>query len=374
MSNEIDYSEYGSLNFLSSGQRKLFKKLIEVEECKAILKSEALKNGENYFASASSLTGIVEKGATIEKFLTDALTLTRGLFNNELYESGDGTADMRGLVQGVCNNVLTAIKNLNQNSTEDKMKLFANNLNNCFPIKVGSSASDEIKKMVTYGIFAGTYKKVIAMMKNYNPNSRTKTVTKKKRAGLGKVDTDTSDLVDPQLTVIAKTRTDKSKDSRWIYSHLNTSLPVCCIDKIICILNDLREVHNLMYPHVAVIDKLNDVIGGGVLSYFSYIAFYHNYNGNTLELSRRLRLKIEKGAKGWKIKSILYPERLNIDNEIKRASKSLTDGSTRAYDVYFIIGGKVQKATSETGSTSANNYFGYAKIETKPNQTKPNNS
>lgn len=369
MTSETDYSEYASLNYLSSGQRKLFNNLIEVENCKTILKSSNIK-GENYFASASSLAGVSNKGAIIEKFLTDALTLTKGLFDNQLYENEDGTADMRVAVQGVCDKVLAAINGFSGNTTEEKMQAFAKKLNNCFPIIEGSRADSEIKKMVTYGIFAGTYKKVIAMMKNYNPYSRAKTVTKKKRAGLGEADDNIEDLVDPQLTVIAKTRIDKNKDGKWIYSHLNTSLPVCCIDKIICILNDLREVHNLMSPYVGVIDKLNDVIGGGVLSYFSYIAFYHNYKGNRLENSRRLRLKIDKGASGWKIRSILYPERLNIDNEIKRASKSLADASTRAYDVFFIINGVVSKGTNETGTLSADNYLGYQKTEQKKSEQK----
>ena len=190
--------------------------------------------------------------------------------------------------------------------------------------------------------------KVVGMMKNYNPYSRTsKAKTGKK--GLGKMKASPVSSK-PQFTTIAKDITDKTKDVQWIYGHLNTSLPICCIDKLICIMNDTASIHTLLGKYVQSIDKLNNIVGGTALSYFSYISFYFNYGTGTMEDSQKLRLKINKDPDGsWILGGVVYPERLNIKNEIKRSLKSSASGDdqNRAYDIYILANNQCNKINDQ---------------------------
>lgn len=353
---------YQNINFLTSGQRKIFNNLKKIEEAKKILLKESIGK-EGYFASAVSLDGLNSKREVILTMLTDALTLTKALMNESLYNSNNSseTADLRTKVSNLVNNVQNVLNNsLKSDLTTKTVSDFAISLNDCFLVSTSSPAS-AVDNMVTYGVFAGVYKKVIGMMRNYNPYSRT-SKAKKERKGLGEMGSVT-EKTKPEFTTIARTLTDKTKDTQWIYNHINTSLPICCIDKLICIMNDTSSVHNLLGPHVKAIDKLNDVVGGSALSYFSFISFYFNYGDGQINDSQKLRPKISKDSKGtWIVKGVVYPERLNIDNEIKRSKKSITngDGTQRAYDIYLIASGACKKLDYNTkGAFNAYGNMGY---------------
>lgn len=353
--------KYQNSNFLSAGQRKIFKNLQKIDAANTVLlKPEIGKQG--YFASAVSLDGLNSKRAAILTMLTDALTLTKALMNDELYDANISsvTSNLRtkvstliDTVQGVLNSSLGSQLNA------EGVKNLAINLNNCFdvPPKPGNA----IDSMVTYGVFAGVYKKVVGMMKNYNPYSRTEKAKTGKK-GLGEMK-ETPISSKPFFTTIAKDLTDKTKDVQWIYAHLNTSLPICCIDKLICIMNDTASIHTLLSSYVKSIDKLNNIVGGTPLSYFSYISFYFNYGIGTLEDCQKLRLKIDKDEEGgWLLNGVVYPERLNIKNEIKRSIKSSAsgDGNNRAYEVYIIAGGACSKISDElTRTTPVKDSMGY---------------
>lgn len=351
-------STYASRNYLTSGQKKLFKKLDSLEDGRKILTSDSIKNS-GYFVSAGSLTGLNNKRAALKTLLDNALDLTKLLFSDSLYDSKNSkeTARLRkavsDLIEGVKNTIDDA---LSSELNEASLATFAKNLNSRFIIIDGGLGGNAVKDMVTYGVFAGVYKKVIAMMKNYNPFSRT-TKGNNGRQGLGKMGT--LDASRPEETVIAKTIEDKSTTSQWILNHINTSLPICCIDKLICITNDISNIHKLLGSYVAETDKLNDVVGGTPLSYFSYISFYYSEGTGTLNDARKLRPKIYKETEGWVVKGLLYPERLNLDNEVRRSRKSITQDENRAYDVFIIVDGKVTNAKNLSGSTNIRGNIGY---------------
>ena len=361
---------YQNSNFLTTGQRKIFKNLQKIEEAnKILLKNEIGQDG--YFASAVSLDGLNSKRTAILNMLTDALTLTKALMNDKLYDAtiNSDTSVIRTKVSTLINSIQTVFNNsLSSDLTAENVRNLAINLNNCFP--VSSTPASAIENMVTYGVFAGVYKKVVGMMKNYNPYSRTSKAKSKK--GLGKMKA-APDHSKPHFTTIAKDLTDKTRDIQWIYGHINTSLPICCIDKLICIMNDTASIHSLLGSYVAKIDKLNNIVGGTALSYFSYISFYFNYGVGTIEDSQKLRLKIFKDDEGsWLVDGVVYPERLNIKNEIKRSKKSAASGNgeNRAYDIFILAGGTCSKVDDRlTKDTAVKNSMGYY---TDVNQLYPN--
>lgn len=358
-------STYASRNYLTSGQKKLFKKLDSLADGRKILTSDPIKNS-GYFVSAGSLSGLNSKRVALKTLLDDALDLTKLLFSDSLYDPKNNkeTARIRkavsDLIEGVKNTIDGALSN---DLDEATLATFAKNLNNRFIITEGGFAENAVKDMVTYGVFAGVYKKVIAMMKNYNPFSRTSKGNNGKQ-GLGKMGSLTASR--PEETVIAKTIEDKSTTSQWILNHINTSLPICCIDKLICITNDISNIHKLLGSYVAEADKLNDVVGGTPLSYFSYISFYYSEGTGTLNDARKLRPKIYKETEGWVVKGLLYPERLNLDNEVRRSRKSITQDENRAYDVFIIVDGKVTNAKNLSGSTNIGGNIAYKTEFEKP--------
>ena len=345
---------YQNSNFLSAGQRKIFKNLQKIEDANAILLKKKIGE-EGYFASAVSLDGLNSKRTAILNMLTDALTLTKALMDDKLYDAtiNSDTSDIRTKVSTLINSIQTVFNNsLSSDLTATNVRNLAINLNNCFP--VSSLPATAIDNMVTYGVFAGVYKKVVGMMKNYNPYSRTSKAKSSKR-GLGKMKSAPAHSK-PHFTTIAKDLSDKTRDIQWIYGHINTSLPICCIDKLICIMNDTASIHSLLGSYVAKIDKLNNVVGGTALSYFSYISFYFNYGVGTIEDSQKLRLKIFKDDEGsWLVDGVVYPERLNIKNEIKRSKKSSASGNgeNRAYDIYILANGTCSKVNDRLAKDSA---------------------
>ena len=345
---------YQNTNFLTSGQRKIFKNLQKVEDSNAILLKKAIGE-DGYFASAVSLDGLNSKKDKILTMLTDALTLTKSLMNDKLYDStiNSDTSDIRTKVTTLINSIQKVFNNsLGTELDATNVRNLAINLNNCFP--VSHIPATAIDNMVTYGVFAGVYKKVVGMMKNYNPYSRT-SKAKSAKKGLGEMK-EPNKSSKPHFTTIARDLTDKTKDIQWIYGHLNTSLPICCIDKLICIMNDTASIHSFLGKYVKAIDKLNNIVGGTALSYFSYISFYFNYGVGGLDESQKLRLKIFKEVDGsWLVDGVVYPERLNIKNEIKRSQKSAADGdgSNRAYDIYIIANGTCSKVDDDLAKNSA---------------------
>ena len=353
---------YQNSNFLTAGQRKIFKNLQKIEDANTILLKPEIGQ-EGYFGSAVSLDGLNSKRGVILTMLTDALNLTKALMNNKLYDAtiNSDTSGLRTKVSNLIDKIQGVLNtSLGQALDASKVKDFAISLNACFP--VSTTPATAIDNMVTYGVFAGVYKKVVGMMKNYNPYSRT-SKAKSGKKGLGKMKSAPDSSV-PQFTTIAKDITDKTKDVQWIYGHLNTSLPICCIDKLICIMNDTASIHSLLGKYVQSIDKLNNVVGGTALSYFSYISFYFNYGVGTMEDSQKLRLKINKDMDGsWILNGVVYPERLNIKNEIKRSLKSSASGDdqNRAYDIYIIANNKCGKIndqlTRESPVTGAMGYY-----------------
>lgn len=356
-------SQYNSTNFLTASQRRLFKKLDGFEDGRAILTSKEIK-GSEYFVSAGSLTGLNSKAAKLKKLLDDALELTKLLMNDKLYneKNKEETADLRKSVSDLIDDVKTHIDSgLDGKLTSSTLRTFAFNLNSKFALKENETADEGIKKMVTYGVFANVYKKIIGLLKNYNPESRTKPDST--RQGLGEMATDNPS--EPYVeSVLSKTIKDKGSDHQWILNHINTSLPICCIDKLICITNDSSKIHTLIGEYVKKTDKLNDVVGGTPLSFFSYISFYYATTG-TIDSAKKLRPKIAKSKTGWLVRGVLYPERLNLQNEIRRSKKSITTDENRAYEVYLIKGGLVKKVDDEATSLIGN--MGYTTIYSETN-------
>ena len=336
---------YNSKNFLTVGQKRLFKILDDIPEGHIILTSPQIQK-DGYFVSAGSLSGLNKKHTELKTFYDNALDLTALLFEDKTYDEKIRTEvhDAISSVKTLITKVKTTIDGALTGSLDEAgLKAFAKTLDNEFPIILQSQGSDAIDSMLKYGLFANAYKKVVAMLKNYNPYSRIKKGTG--RQELGKPVDPNNVKSEPYVeSVLAKTKEGKTSSPQWILNHINSSLPICCIDKLICITNDIKNIHKLLADHVKVTDKINNVLGGSPLSFFSYISFFYNDGNKSLSESRKLRPKIVKTNEGWIVKGVMYPERLNIENEIKRSSKSITSDSERAYEVYIIINDSVVSA------------------------------
>ena len=337
--------KYNSKNFLTAGQKRLFKILDNTEEGHTILTSPQIQK-DGYFASAGSLSGMNKKYTELKTFYDNALDLTALLFKDETYDEKIRT-DVHDAITSV-HTLIAKVKTtidgaLTGSLDESGLKTFAKKLDNEFPIVLGTAGSVAIDSMLKYGLFANAYKKVVAMLKNYNPYSRIKKEGGRQR--LGDPIADNKVKTEPYIeSVLAKTKENKTSSPQWILNHINTSLPICCIDKLICITNDIKNIHSLLAAHVKVTDKINDVLGGSPLSFFSYISFFYNEGNKALSESRKLRPKIAKTNEGWIVKGVMYPERLNIENEIKRSAKSITSNEERAYEVYIIVNDSVVSA------------------------------
>ena len=336
---------YNSKNFLTAGQKRLFKILDNTASGHTILTSPQIQK-DGYFASAGSLSGMNKKYTELKTFYDNALDLTALLFKDETYDEKI-RSDVHNAIASV-NTLIGNVKStidgaLTGSLDEAGLKTFAKNLDDQFPIVLESAGSTAIDSMLKYGLFANAYKKVVAMLKNYNPYSRIKKEGERQR--LGNPVPDNNVKSEPYVeSVLAKTKESKTSSPQWILNHINTSLPICCIDKLICITNDIKNIHTLLAGHVKVTDKINDVLGGSPLSFFSYISFFYNEGGKALSESRKLRPKIVKTSEGWIVKGVMYPERLNIENEIKRSAKSITTNDERAYEVYIIVNDSVASA------------------------------
>lgn len=348
-----------SLNYLTPAQRKIYESIKNLDDAKTILNGDAASK-QQYFAHASSLSTLVEKKAAIVKLTTDAVTLTKCLFDAKVYENGLTGNTISTKVSDLCDTVNGVLKTLENVTDEGTLTTFTTNLDGCFP--VAADLDTAIEQMTSYGIFSGTYKKVIAMLRNYNPFSRIYK-QKKTRVPLGEPD-NKGVPTEPRTSILAQTKSDENdnkRDSKWIFGHLNSSLPVCCIDKLIYLVMDTSVIHTKLSSYVKQINQLNSVIGGGLLSFFTFISFYYLNNASAgLSNAQKLRLKVIKGKEGgFHIEGVVYPERLNIQNELKRAAKSADDGleESRVYNVYYTNGTKVAKVDKNTKNESVSSAF-----------------
>lgn len=363
MGDTIEAGNYNSKNYLTASQKRLFKKLDNFKEGHTILTSVEIQK-KDYFVSAGSLSGLNDKTSKLVKLLSDALDLTKLLMNETLYSDKENTKELRESVANVAEDVKTQISTgLTGSLNSSGLRTFAFNLNSKFALTENQNAGVGIKKMLIYGIFANVYKKIIGMLKNYNPFSRS--TEGKGKQGLG-VMADSAPEEAYVDSVLSKTIEDKGSDHQWILNHINTSLPICCIDKLICITNDISKIHTLIGTYVSQTDKLTEVIGGSALSFFGYISFYYSDGNGNLDSARKLRPRIQKTTNGWIVKGVRYPERLNLQNEIRRSKKSLTTSENRAYEVYLIVGGKIKKAADTATTISGNMGYSTAFTKEKP--------
>lgn len=347
-----------SLNYFTPGQRKIYESIKNLDDAKTILNGDAASK-QQYFAHASSFSTLTEKKAGIVKLTTDAVVLTKCLFDASIYENGLTGNTISTKVTTLCDTVKGVLETLSDVTDENSLNTFTTNLDNCFP--VDKNLDTAIEQMTSYGVFSGTYKKVIAMLRNYNPYSRIYK-QKKTRVPLGEPESK-GVPTEPRTSILAQTKSDENdnkRDSKWIFGHLNSSLPICCIDKLIYLVMDTSVIHSKLSSYVKQINQLNPVIGGGLLSYFTFISFFYLSNASSgLSNAQKLRLKVIKGKEGgFHIESVVYPERLNIQNELKRAAKSADNGdeSSRVYNVYYTNGTQVSKvdknAKNETASSA----------------------
>lgn len=348
-----------SLNYLTPGQRRIYESIKNLDDAKTILNGDAATK-QQYFAHASSFSTLSEKKAAIVKLTTDAVTLTKCLFDASIYENGLAGNTISTKVSTLCDTVNGVLKTLENVTDEGTLNTFTTNLDGCFP--VDKNLDTAIEQMTSYGIFSGTYKKVIAMLRNYNPFSR---IYKQKKTRVPLGEPDNKDVpTEPRTSILAQTKSDENdnkRDSKWIFGHLNSSLPVCCIDKLIYLVMDTSVIHTKLSKYVKQINQLNPVIGGGLLSYFTFISFYYLSNASSgLSNAQKLRLKVIKGKEGgFHIESVVYPERLNIQNELKRAAKSADDGTetSRVYNVYYTNGTQVTKVDKNTKNETVGSAF-----------------
>ena len=226
----------------------------------------------------------------------------------------------------------------------------ATSINNAFLIYNGTKIDYE--KVVACGIYANLYKKVVAMAKNINPNSRGGKTRSRKALKTNKA----NEGVDQETTHAEDYKESVKVATTWIEGHLDYSLFLCCIDKVCYLItpgdekNSLASAVNTLLGQFAIdADPLIPIIGGSVLSFLSQIRFYKK-DKNNLNASRKLRLSLVRSDNGnWHFNTILEPGTLNIYNEAYRSKKSVTNETMYPYEVFIVYDSKIANAKDYSG-------------------------
>lgn len=339
-------------NFLNSTQRRILKLLPEDKYIKA------LKENDDFFVSYGSFQTMknekkLDKTLFILNYcvskILSKITIPQGK-QNVITKAITICQELAKIVskQGI-SGVLWDQSDECDLLTKTKEEI-ATQINNAFLIYNGSKIDYE--KVVACGIYANLYKKVVAMAKNINPNSRGGKTRLRKALKTNKA----TEGIDQETTHAEDYKESTKVAATWIEGHLDYSLFLCCIDKVCYLItpgeqqNSLASAVNTLLGDFAIdADPLIPIIGGSVLSFLSQIRFYRRAAGN-LNASRKLRLSLVRSNDGnWHFNTILEPGTLNVYNEAYRSKKSVTNDTMYPYEVFIVYDGKIANAKDYSG-------------------------
>ena len=338
-------------NFLNSTQRRILKLLPEDKYIKS------LKEDDDFFVSYGSFTTMknekkLDKTLFILNYcvskILSKITVKQGV-TNAITKAITICQELGKIVskQAVPNGLWDQSNDCDL-LTKTKEEV-ATLINNAFLIYNGGKIDYE--KVVACGIYANLYKKVVAMAKNINPNSRGGKTRSRKA-----LRTNNADEGEDQETTHAEDYKESTKvAATWLEGHLDYSLFLCCIDKVCYLItpgeakNSLASAVNTLLGQYAIdADPLIPIIGGSVLSFLSQIRFYKK--DNNLNASRKLRLTLIRSDDGnWHFNTILEPGTLNVYNEAYRSKKSVTNETMYPYEVFIVYDGKIANAKDYKG-------------------------
>ena len=338
-------------NFLNSTQRRILKLLPEDKYIKS------LKEDDDFFVSYGSFTTMknekkLDKTLFILNYcvskILSKITVKQGV-TNAITKAITICQELGKIVskQAVPNGLWDQSNDCDL-LTKTKEEV-ATLINNAFLIYNGTKIDYE--KVVACGIYANLYKKVVAMAKNINPNSRGGKTRSRKA-----LRTNNADEGEDQETTHAEDYKESTKvAATWLEGHLDYSLFLCCIDKVCYLItpgeakNSLASAVNTLLGQYAIdADPLIPIIGGSVLSFLSQIRFYKK--DNNLNASRKLRLTLIRSDDGnWHFNTILEPGTLNVYNEAYRSKKSVTNETMYPYEVFIVYDGKIANAKDYKG-------------------------
>lgn len=339
-------------NFLNSTQRRIFKLLPDDAYIKA------LKENNDFFVSYGSFETMKNEkklnktlfilNYCVSKILSK-ITIPQGK-RNVITKAITICQDLGKIVSTQATpGGLWDISNECDLLTKTKEEV-ATLINNAFLIYKESKIDYE--KVVACGIYANLYKKVVAMAKNINPNSRGGKARSRKALKTNQA----TEGVDQETTHAEDYKESTKVAATWLEGHLDYSLFLCCIDKVCYLItpgegkNSLASAVNTLLGQFAIdADPLVPIIGGSVLSFLSQIRFYKKDAGN-LNASRKLRLSLARSDNGnWHFNTILEPGTLNVYNEAYRSKKSVTNDTMYPYEVFIVYDGKIANAKDYSG-------------------------
>lgn len=328
-SNNTTNNKSVSTNYLSSGQKRIYKRLIN----KGTILTAA--NDPDLFVRYSSWEQMQKEGK-LNKSLQYFNSLVKELVQE--VETTNDKNPVYKIVLDMCDDI-----NLLLNGTEcallkNKSKDFVSSLDAVFNI-VGKNVktnADSLSgnKIGACGVYNSLYRKIVAMMKNLNPVSR------KSKSRVRKALTSYEDGQGRELkTVRAKDYSKSERSSEWIEDHLDYSLLLCCIDKVCYIIREedvTSKVNEFMKGLAIYLDEFIPVCGGSVLSFLTSLRFYKgNTIGSEADGSHKVKLVLRRGDAGkFYFDCIVEVTELNIHNETYRANSSKTEGKI-PYQVYI---------------------------------------
>ena len=316
-----------STNYLSSGQKRLYKRLVN----KGTILEAA--NDPDLFVSYSSWEQMKKEGK-----LNKSLQYFNKLVE-ELVKEVETTTDKNpvySIVLDMCSSINLLVNGTECALLKNSSKEFVESLDSIFNIVVKKSGQNILSgnKIGACGVYNNLYRKVVAMMKNLNPFSR-KTKSRSRKALTNHQAGQGSELT----TVRAKNYSKSERTTEWIEEHLDYSLLLCCIDKVCYIIREsdvTAKVNDFMKGLAIHLDQFIPVCGGSVLSFLSSLRFYKGQvGGSDADGSHKVKLVLRRGDEGnFYFDCIIEVTELNTYNEKYRANSSTTDGKI-PYQVYI---------------------------------------
>ena len=276
-----------STNYLSSGQKRLYKRLVE----KGTILEAA--NYADLFVSYSSWQQMQKEGK-----LNKSLQYFNKLVE-ELVKEVETTTEKNpvySIVLDMCNSINLLLNGTECSLLRNTSKVFVESLDGIFDIVVNKTGQNVLSgnKIGACGVYNNLYRKVVAMMKNLNPFSR-KTKSRSRKALTNYQAGQGSEL----KTVRAKDYSKSERSTEWIEDHLDYSLLLCCIDKVCYIIREAdvtAKVNDFMKGLAIHLDQFIPVCGGSVLSFLSSLRFYKGQiNGKDADGSHKVKLVLRRG-------------------------------------------------------------------------------
>lgn len=193
-----------------------------------------------------------------------------------------------------------------------------------FPFVLQDGKSANWEQIVTYGVFKQLYTQIYCTVCDYNAYAREgkKTSNQKTTKPINvKIDTahkfnghgyrEVKDVTDTIAT-------NKIKNiATWIDSRWDWRIPICCIDKMIVLTNEVIKIPEALYIYIPTLVFLSRKCKSTPTAYISNIDFVESYKTGNNIMFLRCSKSIKEGSTGYYFDLVSSYRKVNFDNLTK---------------------------------------------------------